>query len=139
MMKKQKTIKKIFALVLCLMMMASLVVVANAATYATTFSFSLQSGGGNASAPSVKKTNTYSYASIDFTSYSNKSSYDVVYRLRSSTNNNMASDLSTLYSASKRYPSYWSGYGQKNYAYYFKIQTDTSSAYNASVKGSWNS
>jgi|GEM_PF-6523981 len=85
----------------------------------------------------VKKTNTNKYAAIDFTSYINTSAYGLPFRLRSDTNGKEASDLYTLTKKGLRCPSYYSGFGQKNLSYYFRIQTDSKSSYSAIVAGSW--
>jgi len=135
--KTKKGIKRLGALALCLMMLMATGLMVNAATYPNTFSFTLQSGGGKASSATVKKTNSNSYAAIDFTKYSNKSAYGLPFRLRSGTNDTAASALYTLTSATLRCPTYSSGYGLKNYSYYFRIQTDSNSGYVGSVAGSW--
>ena len=137
MIKKKKRIKRVGVLALCLIMLMTTGIIANAATYENTFSFTLESGGGKSSTSSRTKTNTKNYAAIDFTTYSNKSSYGLCFRLRSGTNDTAASNLYTLSAKGLRCPSYSSGYGQKNFPYYFRIQTDSNSAYSAKVAGSW--
>ncbi|MBR3834434.1 MAG: hypothetical protein IKJ73_08945 [Lachnospiraceae bacterium] len=57
--------------------------------------------------------------------------------MRSGTNDDAASDVAALSGTGLKCPTYYSGYGQYNYPYYFRIQTDTSSGYAASVSGTW--
>lgn len=37
----------------------------------------------------------------------------------------------------ERYVPYYSGYGQKGYSYYIRMQTDSASSHGASVRGGW--
>lgn len=111
--------------------------VANAATYDSMFDFTMQSHGGKCASASIRKTNTTDTAKIDFATYSNSSSKKLWYRLRSGTNDDPASELYGLNGTGIKSPKYNSGYGQKNYPYYFRIQTDSDSGKSASVSGSW--
>ena len=132
-----KNWKRRLAVLLSVMSLMTTGVVVNAALYPNTFYFTLQSGGGKAASASVRKTNSAGYAIIDYDTYSNKSSYGLWYRLRSGTNDDLASDLYELTGIGTKYPYYYSGYGQQDYPYYFRIQTDSNSAYSATVGGSW--
>lgn len=52
----------------------------------------------------------------------------------------MVQQLLNLYQVvgtGERYPAYYSGYGQKGYKYFIRMQTDSASIYNASVRGGW--
>lgn len=140
MLKTKKRIKRLATLGLCLMMLISTGVTANAATkYPDTFSFSLTAKGDKKQTSSVKKTNKNTYACIDVTTCQNSSMYGLPYRLRSGTNGTEASLLYTMAGTGLKCPSYKNGYGQYNYNYYFRIQTDSNSLFNATVKGSWKS
>lgn len=129
----KRKIKMALALVLALSMFSS--VPTMAATTSTSFAFTISSGGGVHRSNDATKLNRSSYARVYFSSYSNKSSYPLVARLRSGTNDNFASNTFNVASKGNYYPTYWSGYGQYNYKYYFKIQTDSLSAYSASGSG----
>lgn len=119
-------------MMLALMLFSS--IPAMAATQ-TNFSFTISAGGGVSRSNNATKLNNNKYARVYFSSYSNRSSYPMIARLRSGTNDNYASDTFNVASTGNYYPVYWSGYGQYNYPYYFKIQTDSLSAYSASGSG----
>lgn len=103
----------------------------------TDFEFSIASGGGVHRSNDATKLNYNSYAKIYFATYSNKSSYPLIARLRSGTNDNYASETFDVVGTGYYYPTYWSGYGQYNYPYYFKTQTDSLSKYSASGSGTF--
>ena len=111
--------------------------IANAATYENYFGFTMQSHGGKCASSTIRKTNTSSTAKINFDTYSNNSSKKLWYRLRSGTNDNVASKLYGLSGLGVKSPKYNSGYGQKKKPYYFRIQTDSKSGKSAMVAGTW--
>lgn len=135
MMKRlSKKFRMAIAMVLALSMLSS--VPAMAAT-STSFKFTISSGGGVHRSNNATKLNYNTYARVYFSSYSNKSVYPLISRLRSGTNDNYASDTFNVSSTGNYYPGYWSGYGQYNYAYYFKTQTDSLSVYSATGSGTF--
>lgn len=101
----------------------------------TSYSFTLAPGGDVYRSGDAKKKNYNSYAILHFTEYSNRSSYPLIARVRSATNDTYASDTVKINSTGYFYPTYFSGYGQFDYNYYFKIQTDSYSAYSATGRG----
>ena len=132
-----KKLTKKAMVVLSIVAIMSIGIVSNAGYYNNTFSFYMQSAGGKASSGTVRKDNTNTYAAIQFETYNNNSSYYLWYRMRSGTNDDAASDVAALSGTGLKCPTYYSGYGQYNYPYYFRIQTDTSSGHAASVSGTW--
>ncbi len=135
--KTKKRIRRLIALGLCLMMLVSTGLMASAESYKYVFLFELDAGGQKKSVAAQYKTNYNSYAGVYFSMCYNSSGYSLPYRLRSGTNDTAASDLYYLNGEGNRFMYYNSGYGQYNKPYYFRIQTDSSSKYGATVGGSW--
>lgn len=132
----KKRISVTVVMLLTLAMFSSVPVMAADNTQ-TSFSFQISSGGGVYRSNDATKLNYNNYAKVYFSSYSNKSSYPLIARLRSGTNDNYASDTFDVVSTGYYYPTYWSGYGQYDYPYYFKVQTDSLSGYSATGKGTF--
>ncbi len=135
--KTKKRIRRLAALGLCLMMLISTGLMASAANYPYEFYFELKAGGDKQQVAARNKSNYNSFACIRFSMCNNQSNWSLPYRLRSGTNHTAASGLYYCTGISERALDYYSGYGQFNSPYYFKIQTDSSSGLGATVGGSW--
>lgn len=99
--------------------------------------FDLKARGEKASSGGCKKEDSKRYATMWFNIVKNPSTYPLYLRLRSSKNNTAASDLQQVVGTGERYVPYYSGYGQKGYSYYIRMQTDSASSHGASVRGGW--
>lgn len=134
---KRKRIRCLVALGLCLMMLISTSLMASAVYFPYDFYFYLKEGGEKKQVDARNKSNYNSYAHIKFSLCNNSSNYSLPYRLRSGTNDTEASKLFYCAGISELDLDYYSGYGQFNKPYYFRIQTSSSSGFGATVGGSW--
>jgi hypothetical protein len=136
-MQKWKCIKRLVVVglsVMCCMIFNG--AITNAETLRT-YSFTLEAGGDKKQTSAYTKENSNSYAYIWVGECVNNGPYTLPYRLRSGTNDTAASELYYIGGTGSRYPSYKSDYGIEGYKYYFRVQTDSNSAYGATIKGSW--
>lgn len=129
--------KKFLAMVLCITALACVSGSFANAGVLYGIHFDLQARGVKSSSSGCRKEDTKRNATMWFNVVENISNYPLHYRLRSSANGTAASDLYQVAGTGKRYPAYYSGYGQKGYKYFIRMQTDSASIYNASVRGGW--
>lgn len=128
-----KKIKLILGLAMCLVVGSSVV---SPMAAGTPFSFILTGHGGGRITESVTK-GSAGAAVVNVTNVSNGSDYPVYVRIRRTSDNAYASQLSNITGTGRKTLSYLSGYGQTSKKYYMRMQTDSNSGYSASVVGNW--
>jgi hypothetical protein len=101
------------------------------------FGFDLQPKGVKAYSNACTKTDDYGYAKVIIEELDNLDSTSLYYRIWSNTNDTAATSTQTVTTECTQRPAYISGYGLNGYAYYIRMQTDSSSINGAEVSGKW--
>ena len=132
--KKKMITKKVITLNLCMMMLLSVAIVAEASTLATNdtlhgFHFVLTGGGEKKSSNEEIKLNTNDWSTVQTTSFSNTTEWPLYFRIRSGTNDTAATGLYNIWDVGTELAWYLDDtYGLYNYPYYIRIQTDSTSS-----------
>ena len=131
-------------MLLCMMLMLSSGIIAQAATEAVyqdenrvSFYFELEAYGDKDQSDIAVKENSEKHAYFYFeicNPYLEQ--YPVMLRLRSGTNNTSASELYDI-DARELDVNYYNDYGKKGYPYYFRIQTDSNTFMASTASGIW--
>ena len=134
--------KRIMVLCACLMMLMSTTMVSMAlGNEKYTYVFELDGGGNKNRTSAYKKAVTGEAALIEIARYINLTGKPLWYRLRSGANDTAASQLYGINNSLTQKPDYYysNDYGVAGRAYYWRVQTDSSTAASSSatISGQW--
>ena len=118
-------------------MAAGMAVYASPEKDARTIEIELKPRGNKQDSASQVKYNDNPAAFINFTLVENNAQYSVWFRLRDAETGAEASEAHRLNGSGERFLEYEDGYGGYGTSYFVRMQTDSSSLYEARVRGNW--
>lgn len=135
---KLKRVKKLLAIALVGTMVLTASVIANAGTYSHSYSFYVDSVGGNGYSSSVKKQDShgYAYSDLDKVSFNGPSS-GLNSRIYDYTQGKIASNSRNSYYTGLFQYTYKSGFASTSDSMRFNGYTSTSCGYGATIQGTW--